>query len=174
MNTKERIREIQLDLLEQWLVIMLEGKKNNPKGTADTLMSMKAIDESILDILDLFKPTNSAEIEKIISGSIINFKRHEDDKFQFTKYWEDFTKMLVSALSTTLKPSWTEGLDCGICGGKQVYIRGRYPHEDKRLVCPDCCASRLDQIREIADKDYGKCYTATCKQALLGQRRTSE
>lgn len=49
---------------------------------------------------------------------------------------------------------------CGICGGEMVLIRGRYPNQEKRPVCPTCCAERLDQIREISDKDYGKVYQA--------------
>jgi len=44
---------------------------------------------------------------------------------------------------------------CGICGGRTVEIRGRYPHDPKRNVCPTCCAERLDQIREISDQNYG-------------------
>jgi hypothetical protein len=49
---------------------------------------------------------------------------------------------------------------CGICGAEQVLIRGKHPHEDKRTVCPTCCQERLDQISNISDRDYGKCYTA--------------
>jgi hypothetical protein len=67
-----------------------------------------------------------------------------------------------------LKPSWTEGLGCGICGGKQVLIRGRYPQTENRLVCPTCCQERLEQIRDISDRNYGVAGT-DCKQALLGQ-----
>jgi len=50
-------------------------------------------------------------------------------------------------------------MNCGICGGNMVNIRGRYPHwEDGREVCPTCLAERMDQIREVADPDYGKAY----------------
>jgi len=44
---------------------------------------------------------------------------------------------------------------CGCCGSQMVEIRGRYPYDTKRRVCPTCCAERLDQIREISDKNYG-------------------
>lgn len=44
---------------------------------------------------------------------------------------------------------------CGICGGKLCYIRGRYPDHDKRKVCPTCTTEKLEQISEIADKNYG-------------------
>ena len=37
---------------------------------------------------------------------------------------------------------------CGSCGDYLVLVRGRYPTDDKRYVCPDCLVSRLDQIRE--------------------------
>ena len=40
-------------------------------------------------------------------------------------------------------------------------IRGRYPHTDKRYVCPTCLCERMEQIREVADDNYGKAYTTT-------------
>jgi len=49
---------------------------------------------------------------------------------------------------------------CGICGGSMVEIRGRYPREIKRIVCPTCLAERMDNIRELCDPDYGKSYQA--------------
>lgn len=47
---------------------------------------------------------------------------------------------------------------CNCCGGKQVFIRGRYPHQDNRLVCPTCCQVRLEQIEQISSSGYGKAY----------------
>lgn len=47
---------------------------------------------------------------------------------------------------------------CGICGGKLVLIRGRYPKEERRLVCPTCNTERLEQINEISSKTYGQVY----------------
>lgn len=44
---------------------------------------------------------------------------------------------------------------CGACGGTQVYVRGRYPTHDNRLVCPTCLADRMDNIHEISSKHYG-------------------
>lgn len=68
------------------------------------------------------------------------------------------------------KNEWKEEVPiCSICGGKQSYTRGRYPGEDNRLVCPTCCIERLEQIRDIADKDYGKAYIA--EQALLSGKK---
>ena len=43
---------------------------------------------------------------------------------------------------------------CGSCGDYLVLVRGRYPTDDKRYVCPDCLAFRLDQILNIASPDY--------------------
>jgi len=48
---------------------------------------------------------------------------------------------------------------CGVCGGAMALIRGRYPNQDKRLVCPTCLAERMDNIRELTDRDYGKAYS---------------
>lgn len=44
---------------------------------------------------------------------------------------------------------------CGTCGGKTIFIRGKYPGMEKRKVCATCAIERLEQIREISDKDYG-------------------
>lgn len=53
---------------------------------------------------------------------------------------------------------------CGICGGQMVSIRGRYPKEERRNVCPTCLAERMDQIREVSCPDYGIAYQG---QSLL-------
>lgn len=50
---------------------------------------------------------------------------------------------------------------CGICGGKQVIIRGKYPNTPKRRVCPTCTYERLEQISEISSPDYGKACKGT-------------
>jgi len=42
-----------------------------------------------------------------------------------------------------------------MCAGERVFIRGRYPNTEKRLVCPTCTTERLEQIREMADPHYG-------------------
>ena len=47
---------------------------------------------------------------------------------------------------------------CPICGSKMVMIRGKYPKEKKRKICPTCAQERLDDIHTISDKDYGKAY----------------
>lgn len=48
---------------------------------------------------------------------------------------------------------------CGICGSEKVYIRGKYPKTDNRLICSCCAYERLEQIHELSDKDYGQCYS---------------
>jgi transposase-like protein len=60
----------------------------------------------------------------------------------------------VSGSLLTLKRS----TGCGICGSKMVYIRGKYPKDKKRKICPTCAYERLEQINEISSRDYGKCY----------------
>lgn len=49
---------------------------------------------------------------------------------------------------------------CGVCGGILVEIRGRYPNQPRRTVCPTCLADRIEMIEQIATKDYGKQYQA--------------
>jgi len=60
-------------------------------------------------------------------------------------------------LNSALKPL----LGCGICGGKLVQIRGKYPGDEKREVCPTCLQERMDQINEISNKEYGVACKAT-------------
>jgi hypothetical protein len=45
--------------------------------------------------------------------------------------------------------------DCPVCGGKMVFIRGRYPRSDKREVCPTCLQERMDNIKDISSHGYG-------------------
>jgi hypothetical protein len=42
-----------------------------------------------------------------------------------------------------------------ICGGALVEIRGRYPEDPKRKVCPACLQERLEQINDISSSGYG-------------------
>lgn len=51
-------------------------------------------------------------------------------------------------------------LVCGVCGGKMVFVRGRYPGTDNRKVCPTCLADRMDMIRELTSAEYGQTYEA--------------
>jgi hypothetical protein len=67
------------------------------------------------------------------------------------KDWvEHINKFKASKREEKIKPK------CGICGGEQVEIRGRYPGHDKRYTCPTCTQERLDQISEISAKGYGR------------------
>lgn len=49
---------------------------------------------------------------------------------------------------------------CHICGGKLVEIRGRYPKDPKREVCPTCLQERIEQINNISSNGYGVAYQA--------------
>ena len=49
---------------------------------------------------------------------------------------------------------------CGLCGGKRVYIRGRHPGEDNRVVCPTCLAETLDDIHEKSSNGIGHAVAA--------------
>lgn len=55
----------------------------------------------------------------------------------------------------------SELLCCNICGGKMVYIRGRHPGMDNRIVCPTCMAETLDDIKKSLRDDYGRTYQGT-------------
>ena len=44
---------------------------------------------------------------------------------------------------------------CPCCGGKLTEIRGKYPGDPQRKVCPTCLADRLDMIRDMSDPNYG-------------------
>lgn len=43
---------------------------------------------------------------------------------------------------------------CPICGGKLVMIRGKYPGNPQREVCPTCLQERMDYINELSSRDY--------------------
>lgn len=50
----------------------------------------------------------------------------------------------------------SELLSCSICGGRMVFIRGRHPGMDNRVVCPTCMAEKLDDIKDRLRGDYGQ------------------
>jgi len=47
----------------------------------------------------------------------------------------------------TLSKEFPAHVICNICGADTVYVRGRYPGQDKRRVCPTCLAETIDDIR---------------------------
>lgn len=47
---------------------------------------------------------------------------------------------------------------CNCCGGELVFIRGKYPKDEQREICPTCAYERLEEIHRISDADYGKTY----------------
>ena len=65
---------------------------------------------------------------------------------------------MVAEKTKQLSPIEIKG--CGICGGKMVFIRGKYPKDKKRKICPTCTYERLEQIHEISDENHRKAYTS--------------
>ncbi len=79
-------------------------------------------------------------------------------------------KKMVDAFHATTHPiksdkigasELSDLLCCDACGGKMVYIRGRHPGMEKRIVCPTCMAETLDDIKGRLSDDYGRAYQAT-------------
>lgn len=56
------------------------------------------------------------------------------------------------------KPRATIIVGCHTCGGQLAEIRGRYPKEPKREVCPTCLKERLEQINDLSSSEYGLAY----------------
>ena len=72
---------------------------------------------------------------------------------------EKTTKIETNAGRKTSE--WSDLLCCEVCGGRMVYIRGRHPGRDNRIVCPTCMAETLDDIKGRLRDDYGRAYQAT-------------
>jgi hypothetical protein len=110
------------------------------------------------------------QIEQVENGYIVDDRR---DKQVFKTLDELFTRLLFhfegrspnlggksfGRVAITRDFPYSDDR-CGICGGQQVYVRGRYPGSDKREVCPTCLAERLDQIRDVSSEHYGQCASA--------------
>lgn len=60
--------------------------------------------------------------------------------------FRDLFPSACRAAGMKLSPD-SEPANCATCGNKQVVIRGRYPKDDKRTVCPVCMADKLDDLR---------------------------
>lgn len=65
--------------------------------------------------------------------------------------WSDYKEQAACEQSEL-----NDGLSCDCCGGKMVYIRGRHPGMDNRLVCPTCMAETLDDIKGRLRTNYGQ------------------
>jgi len=42
---------------------------------------------------------------------------------------------------------------CPVCGSKKVFIRGKYPGDSKRKICPTCAQERLEDLLDRNDPD---------------------
>lgn len=58
---------------------------------------------------------------------------------------------LVSGSLLVMKPM----KGCEVCGSKLVFIRGKYPGDKKRKICPCCAQERLEDLIEISQPGYG-------------------
>lgn len=85
-----------------------------------------------------------AESDRIVAGDCVtdNVSRHQE-------------VVAASADAIVEARALLQGAQCAICGGTMVLIRGRYPKEAQREVCPTCLAERVDQIRELSSMGYG-------------------
>lgn len=61
-------------------------------------------------------------------------------------------------------------LGCGVCGGKTVEIRGRYPGDQPRKVCPTCMADRLSDIHQQSSAGYGQASVAQPSDKLCREQ----
>ncbi len=60
-------------------------------------------------------------------------------------------RAILDALRARLRSVPESGEACGVCGCREVWIRGRYPGEDRRKVCPTCLQERTDTaVRTLA------------------------
>lgn len=54
-----------------------------------------------------------------------------------------------SSTCYSVSPEKVKG--CSVCGGAMVFIRGRYPGQDRREVCPTCLMERTENAMEMLD-----------------------
>lgn len=62
-----------------------------------------------------------------------------------------------------IKPKPVKSLSCNICGGLMVEIRGRYPKDERRMVCPTCATEKLESIFNLASPFYGQTFKEKIK-----------
>lgn len=55
---------------------------------------------------------------------------------------------------------------CNTCGSKMIYIRGRYPKDKARKICPTCAYEKLEFINQKNNIDYEKTYVDIANKIL--------
>jgi len=103
----------------------------------------------------------------IIRAMAIRF----DDQVLLPADFDELANRIVSALqiteggspATVVPVSESDGIPpprrgCMVCGSAMVWIRGQYPHTDRREICPTCTYERLEQIVDIASPHHGLGY----------------
>ena len=74
---------------------------------------------------------------------------------------------------TRLPPVRVEAVvGCPVCSGKLTAIRGKYPGDPQRHVCPTCLQERMDMIRDMSNPDYGVGSTANASLDPLERKES--
>ncbi len=117
---------------------------------------MKKI-KSIYDTLNEFYIKLKDDIERRVDEETIDDRIDTAKKSIYeyfgTRQCNHCYCQIIHATSGTIQHH-----ECCKCGDLLVEIRGKYPKEDKRKVCPTCTYERLEEIHKMTDPNYGQAY----------------
>lgn len=166
-NTIEKLIEAKKErdkVKRDWQIeCFTDGKRNwwrQPNGLYTNQIFERGLTESQLSI-----DKNIWAVRRLSDNEVFSVGDEVEDKLVKGKkniiyFFVDGNDMLVGFMGhgrnikdLSKLPQRTKG--CNICGGELVLIRGRYPNEDKRQVCPTCNTERLEQINELSSNAYG-------------------
>lgn len=89
--------------------------------------------------LDFFKDRDIDESEFEITHIYPNYNHRDFSKRD---------KSIIAAIPKAPKEAGSSIERCNSCGGELVLIRGKYPKQPKRKVCPTCICDELDDLKD--------------------------
>lgn len=126
-------------------------------GNSPLYIHFEKIKKAIESVLNC--PESELDDGKILETKIVESLNKMESGYQIVKPHDN---SLTSQIEIQSEKIYTEkdnaASRCGLCGGEQVLIRGKFPNDDKRYVCPTCGQERLDEINNISSPHYGKAF----------------
>lgn len=146
----------EINALKKWYKDQDKLKKElfpTPKVLSKEVESrfLKGFRTILIENDDLNQHMNN--VNKPIKGDIY-FDGIETEQFiksflaeELERQKEERDKQILSWHELPIKKTDKLGLiRCDLCGGDLFRVRGRYPDEEKRLVCPTCAIEILESI----------------------------
>lgn len=142
------------------------GKYYYIEGGSTRIEVAPESEDTAMDLLFTFREENYELKEGIYPVQVkVNYKYTKKPPYRYAILSEvedksnkdNQEKLLVDMMKQDEELGLYEGekveKGCNVCGSKMVEIRGKYPKDPPRKICPTCAYERLERIHDITLED---------------------